>query len=258
METGIPDDDASVTILTRAAMSGVSAAGGVAVPYKTRSDPLPQFGYEGEAAPLPHPWISRLPPREWRRRLIHMSPGLWPPILWLIPHPDPLPWYSLAVISAVVVGMSVCALRHARLFERPDETGWATSVISFGVITLTLLLAFPSRPEIGLAVTVIIAFGDGAATLGGLLVQGPRLPWNAEKSWAGLATFLLVSVPTASIVYWGEARPDITLIAALACVGPAASAAAVAETLPVRVNDNIRVGLTAALVIVLTQSSVVG
>lgn len=217
-----------------------------------------QIAFVSGAGLLAQPLISRLPVCEWRRRMIHMCPGLLPALLWVIPHTHPLAWYSQVVIAALIGGMSIFALCHARWFERPNETGWSTSVLSYALITLTLLLAFPSRPEIGLAVTVIIAFGDGAATLGGLLVRGPRLPWNRNKSWAGLGAFLLISIPAAAVVYWGESRPGITIIAALACVAPAGFAAAVAETLPVRLNDNVRVGVTAALGIVVTQGAVVG
>ena len=239
--------------------SNLAATTGSAVAvYSTRPTAVPQFAFHAESGVLSHPWIGRLPAHEWRRRLIHMSPGLLPALLWFIPHPDPLAWYSQIAISVVILGMSIFALRHARLFVRPHETGWATSVISYAVITLALLVGFPSRPEMGLAVTVIIAFGDGAATLGGLLVQGPRLPWNRQKSWAGLAAFLVISIPAASVVYWGEARPDVSMLVAVACAGPAALAASLAETLPVRLNDNVRVGVTAAAVIVMMQAALVG
>lgn len=234
------------------------ATGSAVAIYPSRPARLREFAFHAEAGSLPHHLIGRLPAHEWRRRLIHMSPGLLPALLWVIPHPDPLAWYSQVIISVVILGMSIFALRNARLFERPHETGWAVSVISYAVITLGLLLGFPSRPEMGLAVTVIIAFGDGAATLGGLLVKGPRLPWNNHKSWAGLCAFLLVSIPAAAIVYWGEARPGVSLLVALACAGPAALAASLAETLPVRLNDNVRVGVTAAVVIVVMQAALVG
>jgi dolichol kinase len=120
-----------------------------------------------------------------------------------------------------------------------------------------MFLAFPAQPEMGLVVTVIIAFGDGSATLGGMLVQGPSLPWNNDKSWVGFSAFLLISIPLAAVVYWGEARPGVSLSTALACVAPACLAAGVAESLPMRLNDNIRVGMTASLTIIVTQNAFV-
>jgi dolichol kinase len=121
-----------------------------------------------------------------------------------------------------------------------------------------MLLAFPAQPEMGLVVTVIIAFGDGSATLGGLLLQGRCLPWNIDKSWAGISGFLFISIPLAAVVFWGEARPGVSLSAALACVAPACLAAVVAESLPMRLNDNIRVGVTSALAMIVTRGVFVG
>jgi dolichol kinase len=188
-----------------------------------------------------------------------MAPGLLPLILLNIPHLDPLAGLAKFGILASVVGMSVFALKRRSLFERQGETaGWQASVISYAVITLAFFLGLPSQPELGMAVTMIIAFGDGSATLAGLLVRGRKLPWNSAKSWAGFSAFLLCSIPLASLIYWAEARPGIPLSMALACVAPAAVAAAIAESLPTRLNDNVRVGVTAGLTILATHGALVG
>jgi dolichol kinase len=203
---------------------------------------------------------GRLTPHEWRRRLVHMSPGLLPVLLPLIPHPDPLAIYSRIILLTIIGGMSLFALKREALFRRTGDgdRGWATSVISYGAITLALLLALPAQPEIGMAVTMIIAFGDGSATLAGMLLRGQRLPWNREKSWVGLAAFLLCAVPLATLVYWAEARPGVALSLAATCVAPAVLMAALAESLPLKINDNIRVGVTAALTILVTHGMFVG
>jgi dolichol kinase len=200
----------------------------------------------------------RLTPHEWRRRLVHMSPGLLPVLLPLIPHADPLAAYSRIILLTIIGGTSLFALKCEALFRRKGERGWSTSVISYGLITLAFLLALPAQPEIGMAVTMIIAFGDGSATLAGMLLQGRRLPWNRDKSWAGLAAFLLCGIPLATLVYWAEARPGVAFSLACACVAPAVLAAALAESLPLRVNDNIRVGVTAGLTILVTHAMFVG
>jgi phytol kinase len=201
---------------------------------------------------------GRLTPHEWRRRLLHMSPGLLVGLLLLIPHADPLGLPARLILPVVIGATSWFALRSEALYRRRDERGWLSSVISYGVITSALLLIFPGQPEIGMAVTMIIAFGDGSATLVGLVVRGRRLPWNAEKSWAGSLSFILCAIPLATLVYWAEARPGVTLTLACACVAPAALVAALAESLPVRINDNICVGVAAGLTIVLTQTLIVG
>jgi len=202
--------------------------------------------------------VDRLPRQEWRRRLLHLAPGVLPVVLLAIPHRDPLALFAQMVILTLILGISVFAVRAAGLFVRNGERSWTISVVGYAAITLAMLLGFPGQPELGLAVTVIIAFGDGSATLAGLLVRGRRLPWNRDKSWAGLTAFLVFSIPLATIAYWAEARPGVPISIALACVTPAALAAALVETLDVTVNDNVRVGITAALTIVFTQNLFVG
>jgi phytol kinase len=202
--------------------------------------------------------LDRLPPQEWRRRLLHMAPGVLPVALLAIPHRDPLPLFAQLIILTLIASISVFAVRASSLFVRSGEQTWVVSVVSYAAITLAMLLGFPGQPELGLAVTVIIAFGDGSATLGGLLWRGRCLPWNRRKSWAGLSAFLIFSIPLSTIVYWAEARPGVSISLALACVAPAALAAGLMETLDVTVNDNVRVGIAAAVSIVLTQNLFVG
>jgi dolichol kinase len=202
--------------------------------------------------------VARLTTHEWRRRLLHVSPGLLVVVLLLIPHADPLGLPARLILPTVIGATCWFALKSEALYRRRGEREWPISVVSYGVITASLLLAFPGQPEIGMAVTMIIAFGDGSATLAGLLVRGRRLPWNSAKSWAGTAAFVLCATPLATLVYWAEARPGVTLPLACACVAPAALMGAFVESLPLRINDNIRVGLTAGLTMLLTQALFVG
>jgi dolichol kinase len=210
----------------------------------------------------PVSWIQivarRLTPHEWRRRLVHMSPGLLAASLRLVPHSDPLGWFSQVFLVVVIGAAAWFSMSRAKQCERSGQRGWSVSVLSYAAITLGLLLAFPGQPEIGMAVTMIIAFGDGSATMAGLIFGGPKLPWNHHKSWTGLAAFMLCSIPLASLIYWSEAHPGVSFALALGCVAPAVVVAAVAESLPVRLNDNIRVGATSGLTILLTNAMFVG
>lgn len=201
---------------------------------------------------------ARLSPHEWRRRAVHMSPGLLPFLFFVIPHADPLSWLVRGLALAVPLMIAALALKTERLFARRGDRGWMTSVVSYAVVTVTLLLAFPAQPELGLTVTMILAFGDGSATLAGMLLRGRRLPWNSAKSWIGLSAFLTCSIPLGTLVYWGVSRPGVPFETALACVVPAVLAAALAESLPTRLNDNIRVGVTGGLTIVATHAMFVG
>lgn len=103
----------------------------------------------------------------------------------------------------------------------------------------------------------ILAFGDGSATLGGLTLGGLRLPWNRRKTLTGFLCFLLFGGPMASLVYWGEAAAGTTLSTAIIIGVVSTLTAAIAETMPSRINDNLRVGVTAVLVGAFLQMYVV-
>lgn len=149
------------------------------------------------------------------------------------------------------------ARKHVLDSRSQAVAGYAGSV-------LLMLLLFPSHAELGLAVLAVLAFGDGSATLGGLVLGGPRLAWNRSKTWSGTGCFVLVGGLMASVVYWGETHnfeaqtPGVDFSTALVCGVSAALAGAVVESLPSRINDNIRVGVAASVTIVAAHSLVVG
>ncbi|MBW3542678.1 MAG: hypothetical protein KY476_20635 [Planctomycetes bacterium] len=203
---------------------------------------------------------------EFRRRLWHMLPGLLPFLLWAFPHRDPISPTLRWILVGVVVALALHVWLRYRLIARPGDREQSGAVLGYAGSVLVMLLAFPAHAELGLTVLAVLAFGDGSATLGGLLCGGARLPWNPRKSWAGLVSFLAVGMPAASVIYWGEtyfnpealAAGGVPFWAALICGGSATLAGAIAETLPVRLNDNVRVGAAAALAVVAAHSLTVG
>ncbi len=197
---------------------------------------------------------KRMGASEVRRRLLHMLPGLLPFILWFIPHPKPWgPILANVVIflTAAIVGTSL--FRFAA-FARPGETDGRASILGYAFPVLLALCLFRGREELGMMTLAILAFGDGSATLCGLAFGGRRLPWNRRKTLTGLVCFLLFGAPLATLVYWGEAGEGATFQAAMLCGGLATLTAAIAESLPSRINDNLRVGFTAVLVGAVVQT----
>ncbi|MBI1315200.1 hypothetical protein GC176_28245 [bacterium] len=213
------------------------------------------------AWPRPGLWKvveDRLGPRELKRRVWHMTPGLLAFSLWVTPHADPLTTGWLIYIAMHCIPLALAGCYWGRTFTRPQERNCVCSAVSYCAIVLTAILLFPGQPELGMAVLAIIAFGDGSATLGGLLLKGPTLPWNHQKTWVGSLCFLLGSVPMATIIYWGEARPGVSWDVALLCSGAAALVSGIVESLPSRINDNIRVGLTAFVMLVVMNQLLLG
>ena len=211
-------------------------------------------------------FLSRLEPQEWRRRLWHMTPGLLPPVLWLIPHSDPLSWIAMSIIVAIGTALSLNIFLRYEHIQRSGDTARASAVLGYVLCVFGAFVIFPQAPQIGMAVIGILAFGDGSATLGGKLFRGPRLPWNSEKSWSGFLCFIVMGTLFAALWYWGETWFNIEaneyrridFATALAVAGSAALLAAVAESWPTNLNDNIRVGLCAVVTIAAAHSVFVG
>jgi uncharacterized protein (TIGR00297 family) len=88
-----------------------------------------------------------------------------------------------------------------------------------------------------------MAFGDGFSTVIGKRMPLAPLPWNGSKSWGGFAAFILFG----GIAAFGIARVfgaphDVAIAAALIV-------SAIAETLPLGIDDNVTVPFVAAAVL---------
>jgi dolichol kinase len=186
--------------------------------------------------------------------------------LWPIPHHDPLSIKTRCICVAIfLVLTAVLFKKWARISRSGIGSGDRIAAIyGYACSVLLTLLLFPDHPECGLAVLGVLAFGDGSATLFGKLFGGPRLPWNPGKSIAGLLGFVAIGAPAAAIIYWGESHnleaigPPATAAQAAIVAAFGATAGAFVETIESRINDNIRVGITSAIVIVSAHAFLFG
>lgn len=200
----------------------------------------------------------RLTATEFRRRLCHMLPGLLPLILWYVPHKDPLAPLLRSIIFTLIGGIAVAIYFAQKYIVREGEKNWPQAVVGYASAILGTIVLFPAHLELGFTVLAVLAFGDGMATLGGKLLGGPAIPWNRNKTWAGLTSFILCAGLMSSLIYWGEARPHVSWTTAALCGVIPTLFAAFAETLPVRLNDNVRVGVVAAATAVCVHAAFVG
>ncbi len=191
--------------------------------------------------------------REVQRKAVHALPGLIPFIMLGVYHEDPLPAWNLAVVLGVVALLTAVGYRYRDAIARSGES-WTATCLGYPLAPTLTLCLFPARAELAAVVLVVLAFGDAAAGLGGLLLGGPRLPWNRAKSWVGLSCFAAAALPAAAFIYWAEAKPTVPVYAAIICGGAAAFAGAAAESLPMRGSDNVRVGLAAALGVIVADA----
>jgi dolichol kinase len=186
-----------------------------------------------------------------------MAPGLLAFPLQFVPHRDPLSptlwWIIMAVIAALTAHIY---LRFRRIRRNASDVG-TSAIAGYAAAVLFTILMFPDRLEVGLAVLSILAFGDGSASLFGQMFRGPSLPWNPGKSWSGFLAFVFVGGLMTAWIYWGECRnpeaaePPLAFSRTLLLTTPAVALCALIESIPSRINDNIRVGVTAALSLIL-------
>ena len=224
---------------------------------------------------------------EHARQWVHIGSGLFALLLRVL-----TPWQAAAMGAAALV-FNVALLPRLggkRLYRPADHSrGFPLGILLYPLMVLLLTLVFPSRLDIAAAAWGILAFGDGAATLVGRRVTtvnaetaehagknssadsassaliGRQVPWNHEKSIAGTLAFIVCgSVGGVALAWW--VRPAITPVPplAFAILAPVAAAvlAALVETIPIRMDDNISVPVTAGAVLwlasLMTAASMIG
>ena len=225
---------------------------------------------------------------ESARQWVHVGSGLFALALRVL-----TPWQAAAMAATALVFNVVLLPRVGgrRLYRPADDVrGFPLGILLYPLSVLLLTLIFPSRLDIAAAAWGILAFGDGAATLVGRrqseetaeraktaennsfsansavsAVSSGRLPWNRDKSVAGTLAFIVCgSAGGVALAWW--VRPAIAPLPALAfaIVAPivAAVLAALVETIPVRLDDNMSVPVTAGWVLwiasLMTAASVTG
>lgn len=179
---------------------------------------------------------------EDRRQWVHVGSAVFALFLRV------LTWWQAAMMAAAALVFNVLVLPRIggrRLYRPADEArGFPLGILLYPLAVLLLILVFSSRLEIAAAAWGILAFGDGAATLVGRRSSGPRLPWNRDKTLAGTLAFAICgSIGGIGLAWW--TRPDASWMFTIVAPLAAAIAAALVESIPVRLDDNISVPVAA-------------
>lgn len=186
---------------------------------------------------------------ELLRKLVHVSFGFCALLMaWLNT------WQTAAVaVMALLFNWLVLPHVGGKTIARTAR-GTDTGIILYPIAVFLLVVAFPFHEEIAGAVWAFLAFGDGCATIFGKAIGGPRVPWNRDKSWAGLAAFLLFGGAAGFGVHAFLAH-DTTWLPRAAIVLIPLVVAAFVETLPLNVDDNVTVPLAGALTMALLTAT---
>lgn len=182
---------------------------------------------------------------ELARKVVHIGVGsLAFSLRWLGSF-----WGALVALSAVVFNAFILPRVGGKgLWRRGElEAGRSLGIVLYPVTVLLLILIFWNRLEVAAAVWGILAFGDGMAGVVGKALGRAKLPWNPDKSWAGsLACFVFGAASAAVLLQWtSRGAYDWGFVVAVA--GVAALFAAILESLPQGLDDNLGVPLVTGI-----------
>jgi uncharacterized protein (TIGR00297 family) len=178
---------------------------------------------------------------ESARQIVHVSMGGFALLLRWITWPQ-----ALALAGGALI-FNLFVLPHVgRQIYRPgDRARNVHGIIYYPLSVLILLLLFPSRLDIVAAAWGILAAGDGVATLAGRAIGGVRWPWNPDKTVAGTIAFVVAGAAAGvGLALWCR-PPGVPILFAFIAVPLAAVTAAFVETIPITLDDNLSVALSA-------------
>nr|MDQ3071520.1 DUF92 domain-containing protein [Acidobacteriota bacterium] len=184
---------------------------------------------------------------EGRRQFLHMAMGGFALLLRFLTS-----WQAAGLaLAALLFNLFVLPLVGKGIY-RPADARFAAGIILYPLAVLLLVLCFPRRPDIVAAAWAILSAGDGMATLAGRAMPMRRLPWNPDKSVGGLLAFIVCGGAAAvALAMW--TAPAVTPLPSfwflIAAPIAAAIAAGFVETIPVGLDDNLRVPAASALVL---------
>jgi uncharacterized protein (TIGR00297 family) len=184
------------------------------------------------------------------RQVVHITMGAWALALrWMT-------WPQAAALATAALLFNWLVLPRVggrSLYRDADHArGYPVGILLYPFVVLLLILVFRDRLDIVAVVWGVLAAGDGFATLIGRRLPGERLPWNVEKSVGGTTAFVVCgTLAGAALGWWVSGRFDSppSFPYWLGAAFAAALIAAMVETIPVRLDDNISVAASAALVL---------
>jgi uncharacterized protein (TIGR00297 family) len=158
-------------------------------------------------------------------------------------HVPQVPWrWAVVVCLAAAAGNWLILHRLVGRWVSRHERGWDWGIVIYPLAVGVLIATFNWHVELAAVAWVLLAFGDGFATVVGRALPVAPLPWNRAKSWGGLIAFILFGgAASFGIAAWFGMMDSLTTAIVVATL-----AAALAETLPLGVDDNITVPFAAA------------
>jgi uncharacterized protein (TIGR00297 family) len=189
---------------------------------------------------------------ELGRKLVHVGVGAFALSLRF------LSWPLLAGLAAFafLFNWQVWPRLGGRALWREHERtrGSPPGILIYPLSVLGLVLIFRDDLAKAAACWGVLALGDGMATIVGRTLGGPRVPWNRDKSLAGLCAFVVFGLLAAALLMAFTLRLPLASASSpriLALCVPLALVCALVETIPTTLDDNLTVPLAGAVTLLL-------
>jgi uncharacterized protein (TIGR00297 family) len=184
---------------------------------------------------------------ELGRKAVHMAVGGFA----FAVRPLGAAWAAVAALVAVLFNLLVLPKIGGRGLWREGEAekGFALGIVLYPIAVLALILLFWRRLEVAAATWGILAFGDGMASIVGMSLGRRKLAWNPRKSWAGSGAFVLFGGTAAFLLLQWTAPGRYGAGFAVAIAFAAATFAALLESQPQGLDDNLGVPLVTGLLL---------
>ncbi len=198
------------------------------------------------------------------RKIIHIGTGPLFVLCWNLFSAEVQARYLAALVPLAITGQFVLVglgiIRDEAAVKAMTRTGEAREILRgplyYGIVFVVCTVAFWRHSSVGILALMLMCGGDGLADIVGRRWGTAKLPFNANKSWAGSAAMLAGSFVfgfafLALFNALGHFNPALNLVNTAAAVGLISLAATVVEMLPVGEIDNLTITATAVILGVL-------
>jgi len=183
---------------------------------------------------------------EYKRKAVHIGSSLFALLLRRLNF-----WQAgLLALAAFLFNWQILPRIGGKGLYRQDDhqRGYPVGILLYPLSVLFLIFCFPNRLHLVACAWAIMAWGDGFASIFGKKFGKTKLPWNPNRSYAGSLAFLffggLSAVLFTKWVWSNPQEPQVWFVVAIPLL--ATILAAVVETIPVGINDNLTVPVSAA------------
>lgn len=192
------------------------------------------------------------------RKVIHIGTGPLFVLCWLLFNDSPeARYYAAFVPFAITVQFALIGfgiLKDEASVQAMSRTGDPKEILRgplyYGIMFVLLTIVYWKDSPIGMIALMMMCGGDGIADIVGRRVNSAKLPWSAEKSFAGSAAVFLGGWILSAVILFIFVSAGVfagSFSAYLLPISVMALAGALIESLPYKDIDNITMTLASAL-----------